>query len=291
MSNIANKLRMAEAAFAAAKFTTSTGFARSDCPFCLIRLGKQDRGACFSVHVKSGDFRCWRCSIRGFLSREALGNPEGAIDESDAPLPAIEQPEGFYLMGKGHPGWDAESTEPARDYLRKRGVPEQVWSDAKIGCCLSGRFQDRIVVPVLTADDEWVGYVGRSWQKTKKKYLNATGMESGEHLYNTGALSVYTDEPVLVMEGVFDALAYWPDAVAVLGKAKEAQFWKLIQSCRPVVVVLDGDAWEEGEMLAWRLKFEGQRAGHVRLPPTKDPDEVDRDWLRQEARNAVNAQG
>ena len=106
-------------------------------------------------------------------------------------------------------------------------------------------------------------------------------------MFNEAALAEVTDEPALVVEGPFDALAYWPQAVAVLGKPTEPQMLTLLRAVRPVVVVLDGDAWQEAEMLAWRLRFEGQRAGWVRLPPMVDPDEVDPAWLREEARRAI----
>ena len=72
--------------------------------------------------------------------------------------------------------------------------------------------------------------------------------------------------------------------VACLGKPNEAHLALLQEARRPVVVVLDGDAWEEGEALSLRLRFEGLRAGFVRLPPKTDPDEVSPalvwDWAR-----------
>ncbi len=289
MSDISAKLRLAEAALAAANFTTHTGFARSNCPFCLTRMGKKDTNSCFSTNVKTGSFSCWRCSIRGWLDRSVLGNPEGRLDES-TPAPAVvPPPEGYYAL-TSDVCRDSISADPARQYLQKRGVPPDVWRDAQIGCCLHGYHQDRIIVPVLSLAGDWMGWVGRSWHKVKKKYLNATGMVSGELLFNQAALNEDTDEPVLVMEGVFDALAYWPNAVAVLGMPKESQIGMLLATKRPVVVVLDGDAWQTADMLAERLKFEGARAAYLKLPPLLDPDEIDRAALWEEARQAVNAQ-
>jgi DNA primase len=90
-----------------------------------------------------------------------------------------------------------------------------------------------------------------------------------------------------VVEGVFDALALWPDAVAVLGKPSDQQVDALINAKRPVVIVLDGDAWLEGKWLAARLCLRGKRAGHIRLPPGVDPDEVDRKELEQQAMEAL----
>ena len=49
-----------------------------------------------------------------------------------------------------------------------------------------------------------------------------------------------------------------------------------------------GDAWEEGWALAMRLRLHGMRAGSVRLPPRKDPDQVDPAWLRAAARASLD---
>jgi DNA primase len=108
-------------------------------------------------------------------------------------------------------------------------------------------------------------------------------MKKGEVLYNAQALSLETDVPVLVVEGTLDALAHWPDSVALLGKHGKAQVEWLLASRRPVCVVLDGDAWSEGEMLALRLSFAGVRAGSVRLEPKQDPDEVPKAELMRRA--------
>jgi DNA primase len=145
-----------------------------------------------------------------------------------------------------------------------------------------------VVVPILSPDGEWLGHVGRSWQKDAElPYLYGKGLQRRETLYNAAALNVQTDKPVMVVEGVLDALALWPDAVAVLGKPSEPQIWALADAARPVAVVLDGDAWSEGEALAMTLRLEGQRAGSVRLPPKTDPDEVDRGWLDEEVRRCL----
>ena len=102
-------------------------------------------------------------------------------------------------------------------------------------------------MPVLTSAGAWRGWVARACDsRASRKYLNAPGMSLGGvgALFNEAALAEVTDEPALVVEGPFDALAYWPQAVAVLGKPTEPQMLTLLRAVRPVVVVLDGDAWQ-----------------------------------------------
>jgi len=284
-------LSPAAIAFAGKRFTTASGFARCDCPYCLERVGKEDHKACLAVNVRTGRYNCWRCGARG---RIRLAGEDGGFELQPAQVPSpevIPPPEGFLELCT-HPGLGSLAADEARDYLRSRGlVDEDVWTAARIGCCLSGRWGGRVVVPVLSPGGVWWGWVSRVWQKRggERPYMTAPGMQLGGvgRLFNQAAITLVTEEPVLVVEGAFDALALWPDAVAVLGKPTMAQIATLETASRPVVIVLDGDAWEEAEMLALRLQFDGVRAGYVRLPATKDPDEVDRAWLLAAARQSV----
>ncbi|KKK69902.1 hypothetical protein LCGC14_2929360, partial [marine sediment metagenome] len=182
------------------------------------------------------------------------------------------------------PAASAVSADDARGYLKGRGLAdERVWDEASIGCVLTGKWANRVVVPVISPAGEWWGWVSRLWSReASDPYRTAPGMVLGGGMFNDAALMVETDDPVMVVEGCFDALPYWPDAVAALGKPKQLQVTSLMESKRPVAVCLDGDAWEEGMMLAARLQFEGQRAGFVRLPPKQDPNSVDTEWLREE---------
>lgn len=281
----------ARLAYATAKFVTNSGFARANCPFCIEVLGKEDRKQCLGIAVGSGWYKCWKCSTKGKIDIE---------DESPLPeakpveeAPKIGPPEDFMELGI-EPGLSAMCTEDARRYLsEKRGLTDQsIWAAVRLGCCLSGRYGGRVVAPILGDRGEWLGWVARTWaKKSDKPYVNCPGMSLGTlgRLYNHAATQVQTEEPLLVVEGVFDALAVWPHGVAVLGKPTETQVMTLAKCVRPVVLVLDGDAWEQAWVLTARLRFEGQRAGYVRLPPRVDPDEVDRAWLREEALQALEA--
>lgn len=202
--------------------------------------------------------------------------------------PVMEPPSEFYELCRGE-GRGSMSLDPARKYLRGRGLAdEKLWATARIGACAEGFYAGRVIVPVLSPDGDWLGFVGRAWvKKHDVPYLYPRGMARREVLYNHAALLGEGDRPVFVVEGVMDALALWPDAVAVLGKPSAGQLIALAESPRPIAVALDGDAWAEGEKLAMQLQTEGQRAGNIKLPPGKDPDEVPRQWLDEEARRCL----
>ncbi len=264
------------------------GWVRANCPMCVLVAGKQDRKQCLSLNTENGKWHCFRCSSRGKLNDVPEDiEQRSRVARGDTTEPPVEVilPDGFYPLWK-EPGLSAESLEPARAYLRSRDVTLEVMRAANIGACVKGKFAGRIIIPMYKGDN-LVGYVGRIWTKDGElKYRYAEGMQRADILYNHEVLDVETDEPVIVVEGTFDCFPFWPDAVAVLGKPSEQQFALLAAAKRPVVVVMDGDAWREGAALAMSLSRWGVRAGHIILEPGVDPDEVP-DMVRREARAAV----
>lgn len=266
---------------------TSTGWWRGRCLICALRTGKPDRKGAFGYNPETGGYSCFKCGSKGRL-RSVFRPQSREVADSLARLgDADPKPEGYMPLWE-EPLATAISAEPARDYLHGRGVGPKLWKEARIGACIRGRHAGRVIVPIIDSQDKWQGWVGRAWRgDVEKPYLYPRGMKRAELMYNDAALDERTSEPVMVVEGVFDALALWPDAVAVLGKPSAWQVGALVAASRPIAVVLDGDAWREGEALAMSLRLHGQRAGFVRLPPRVDPDEVPKDELRAMARDCI----
>jgi hypothetical protein len=274
------------------RHVSGKGWARVNCPFCVDRAGKDDRTQCLAISMETGWYRCWRCEAKGRVNVPEHMRVVGAVN-TPVEVHGVDPPDGFIPLYDGQ-GATAICAEPAREYLARRGLAPGMWAEAGIGCCVGGHYGGRVVVPVLDPAGMWIGWVGRAWNKrAAKKYLNAPGMSLGGagRLYNERALDGDRLTPVAVVEGVFDSLALWPDAVAVLGKPTEEQLKTLLSSRRPVAVVLDGDAWEQSEMTALWLRFCGQRAGFVKLPPCVDPDEVPRKLLMDAIGACIGAEG
>lgn len=252
----------------------SSGYVRVDCPCCAYRLGKPDRKRCLGYSPAKRRWSCWRCGAKGSLRH--VPDEEG-LPASDAVLPepviALQLPEEFALLSE-EPARSSLMFAPARDYVHKaRNLSEDAVRRAGIGACLTGRFAGRVVVPVRDVVGKLRWYVGRTWFKSSMPYMYPKGARDGV-MFNEAALDVHTDVPALIVEGVFDALALWPHGVAVLGKTTDAHFKRFRTSCRPVVLVPDGDAWKEGLVLRDRMRAARLRCGLVKLPPKRDPDEL-----------------
>lgn len=282
-------------------------WARVPCPFCAD-MGHDDKKTSLGVNVITGVWHCFRCGESGKIERIIDGDmymeslfPNGKLlqeAERTDDEPELMQPpdwfEGLWTKGNRH----APETAPARRYLVGRGVRSvKLLKALQIGCCTAGYWGGRIIVPfTMTKYKGWLGWVGRLWRPkphpkaqgaNRLTYLYPKGVPRGRFLYNHDAIHKKTEDPVIVVEGVFDTFPYWPDAVATLGKPSDMHIEALQTADRPVVWIPDGDEWEKAEALTLRMRFDGKRSGYVKLPPRTDPDEVPKDWLMNEARKSL----
>jgi len=255
---------------------SSTGWVRGQCPFCLAVIGTPGTTKALGLNLRTLRYKCFRCGTWGKLAKHP--SEFELLDYNSEPepesAPPLELPEGFVLMSSNS-GRHSTALEPARKYLESRAMPEGVADEVGIGACARGMFAGRVIVPVRDAQSRLRWFVGRTWAKrASKPYMYPKGARAGL-MFNEHILDAETDVPALVVEGCFDALALWPNAIAVLGKTTDPQLLRLSEARRPVVLVGDGDAHEEGWANALRLRVMGAKAAAVWLPPKVDPDECE----------------
>lgn len=274
MTRLSNN-QLVAAAFSHAR-SSGSGWYRASCPLCLINLGKTDARQSLGILVGVWKWHCFRCGASGRLP----GAPTG-LETVDIPAeveqvdPAkLQAPDGFTLLADGD-GAEALSFADARMFLQKRGVSRQTCRAIGIGATLKGNAAYRVIVPVKCGD-EWFGWVGRSWvDKSPLRYLYPRGMPRARLFFNGDALRVETDEPAVIVEGVFDALPHYPHAVACLGKPSHEHLPILLNARRPIVVMLDGDAHEEALTLALQMQVQYSREVYfAKLPPLTDPGDL-----------------
>jgi DNA primase len=277
---------------------STNGWYRANCPLCVTRSGVTDKKVSLGFRPDNGFFYCQRCGLKGFLQGDFHLMAEKvarAAAEADKPPQVLEKPEGLMGLWK-EPAISAIVTRPARRYLiRKRGIRKlSVWREAQISVTLTDPYHaNRIIVPIMSTDaTQWVGWVARVWRQRQDvlPYRYPFGMKRGQLLFNHEALLVETNEPAVIVEGVFDALPYWPHGVACLGKPSRKQFPFLLAARRPLVVALDGDAWREGQALCRKLRFKGKQAEWIKLPPCTDPGDkqhAEDGELMEHARKAI----
>lgn len=247
---------------------TRSGWARGKCPFCPMRVGSVDRRGSLAFWVKKGFVRCFRCGIKVWLS----GYVTLDLPDDSAPTYSSGVPPWYWPLW-GEVAETSVALAPGVAYAESRGFDVAIRRACRMGASLTGDTAERIIVPHRHRNGTWWGYSARSWiPKAQMPHKYPDGM-SRDHLFNEQALDEETSDPVLLEEGALDGLLFWPDCVCSLGKPIEAHITTLKAAKRPIAVVLDGDAWREGESFSMRLRMEGLASGAVRLPPGRDPND------------------
>jgi DNA primase len=265
---------------------TQYDWQRINCPYCVFRTGKADKRQSMGLRLDSGFAHCFKCNVRTKTKKlESL-----SLESLQIRLPKLEEdvkigpPANFRELNKN--SLDHENEE-AFSYLIKRGITESQIEGIGIGSCYWGHAAGRVVVPIKNKQGEWVGWVGRDWTgDAPLRYMYPKGFRRELHVFNEAALFRQDDSPVMVVEGVFDAIPYWPNAVAVLGKPANNHSEIIAKTKRRVAVCLDGDAWEAGWAFARKLRMRGCVTAAVRLPPDKDPGNIGTDVLRKMVQEA-----
>jgi len=269
------------------------GFIRVHCPFCE-ELGHRSNTKNLAINPENGWFKCWRafeCQTHGILHsagrprtndaylvrpemftvtsvREAMATARG---EAPAPPPSAEKEpvddvEGYTQLDPAVP---LRGTAHLR-YLIGRGVHPATITEVGIGYASKGKYEGRLVVPFHDGT-RYAGSVTRSLESSKRAYLNTPKFKRGT-MFNMGALSQESEDPVAIVEGIFDALPHWPFAVACLGKPTTEQIDLIARLVkRPVVLMLDPDARSENFAAQTRLMLRGLNVRRVDLPPPYDP--------------------
>lgn len=260
-----------------------TGWARTACPVCE-QQGWHGNKLNLSYNVESTYFSCWRCGTKGFLTDQEHRVPrirqvleaasEQKLKEGPPPLPSSFEP---LSPNKRY-------LKPYLDYVLSRGVSMETVEYLRLGAATSGYCAGCVIIPTYSVYDEYVGFVARSI--TEKRYHYPKGMHRESSMLNAEAL--LRPEPVVLVEGSFDAMPYFPFAVALLGKPTNAQREIIVaarkrvvdevQEFRPgdtsagkVIVALDADASRRSWTFAMELQMCGVQATYLPLPMGHDP--------------------
>lgn len=212
-----------------------------------------------SVNIDKGVFKCWICDYKGKSLRRLVRRygdfnhvyqwrefEEDPIDSDLKDLfvsiqeveQVIELPEEFIPLARPPRPTDNR----ARRYLNSRGVTKQDILMWRIGYCPTGQYANRIIIPSFSDKGDCNYFVARSWDKKDwPPYLNGPG--SKDIVFND--LLIDWDKEVILVEGVFDAIAMGQNSIPLLGSTLRDDsklFHKIISNDTPVLMALDHDA-------------------------------------------------
>ena len=234
------------------------------CPYCGHHKKKM------SVNFANGFFKCWICDERGkniyrivrkfgtYQQRQKYLELQGRLDlnefddlfkelSNEEDKQKIDLPEEFIsLCNKDLP---MDTTDVFR-YLSSRGIGRREILKWKIGYCKEGRYGGRIIIPSIDVEGDCNYFIARSYVGHKRRYLNPP--TDRDIVFNE--LNIDWDEPIILVEGVFDAIAAGENAIPILGSTLREQsrlFQAIAIHDTPVYMALDHDAEKKAE---WIIK-------------------------------------
>ena len=235
------------------------------------------------VNVETGKWHCWVSNQGGhnlFQLLKQVGADRSAYKELSELVGSTfysseKKPEDIVLKlpkeMKSFDDSDSVFNLHALRFLFKRGLSEEDILRYNIGYCTQGLYQNRIIIPSYDSDGILNYFIARDFYKGGMKYKNPPISKDviGFDLY------VNWNEPIILCEGVFDAIAIKNNSIPLFGKTILPKLYKKIieKRVRNIVISLDQDAFKDSLKMTNDFMDMGIDVRFVKLKG-KDPSEL-----------------
>lgn len=258
---------------------TARGNYSYNCPFCKHHKPKLEIN--FTTNKdKFNPWGCWVCLRKGkrlsTLFKQIGVSPEKFSElrsilnistpynsyEENQKIEVIELPKEYKPLTDFKPRNITE--KHALFYLKQRGITEEDILKHKIGYCDEGKYAKRIIVPSLDENGKLNYFIARTFDKNNtfhyKNPVLSRNIIPFEYFINW-------DLPIILCEGVFDALSIKRNVIPLLGKNIQSNLMKkLIQSkVDKIYISLDKDAQKQALKHCEELMDEGKEIYLVEL--------------------------
>lgn len=152
----------------------------------------------------------------------------------------------------------------AMKYLKNRGIESYDIERYDIGYCDKGDYGGRIIVPSYDVDGKLNYFLARDFTGTAYlKYKNPPVSKDVVVFEN----QIDFSEPLVLCEGVFDAIAIRRNAIALLGKniPNKLKMRLVEHGVKEVTIVLDSDAYKNALSLSESLMNDNIQVRLVRM--------------------------
>ena len=168
-------------------------------------------------------------------------------------------------------GSDGIVKRHALSYLYKRGITDSDILKYNIGYCDRGAYVNRVIIPSYDSEGQINFFVGRDFYNSKMKYRNSPTSKDiiGFDLF------INWDEPIILCEGVFDAMAFKRNAIPLFGKTVMNTLYKKIieQKVKILYLALDKDALTDSIKITENF-INNEIEVKLILTQEKDPSEI-----------------
>lgn len=174
------------------------------------------------------------------------------------------------------------SRKHALAYLQRRGVSPKEVLKYQIGYCEDGVYKNKLIIPSYDSNGRLNFFVGRSFYDTEYKHKNP---DVSKDVVGFG-MFINWDLPIVICEGVFDAMAIRWNAIPLFGKSPQSMVQTEIikNNVKDVYLVLDSDAFKNALRFAENLMNEGINVYLVEMGES-DPSELGFDVVNEKIKN------
>ena len=251
------------------------------CPICNHKKPK------LIVNIFTGQYNCWTChpATKGKtpvslfkklgVEKERMIEMKGYFKGDrtkieDTETTRVFLPKEFISMTENDKSLEYRR---ATVYLKNRGINEYDVRKYNIGYCKEGRYRNRVIVPSYDKNGQVNYFIARSFEKEPYQKYDAPSVNKTEII----GLEYHINwtVPVILCEGVFDAIAIKRNVVPLFGKSiTKALMLKLVESqVKTVYLALDKDALKEALTYSEQLINLGKEVYLIELQG-KDPSDL-----------------
>ena len=233
-----------------------------------------------------GFYHCWVCDFKGRTlfqlfkklnaTKEQWSELRDIVGETsynrtsvkNTQVQTVELPKEYQPLWNGGRGPEFEN---AKKYMFRRGITQEDLLKYNIGYCTSGLYTNRVIIPSYDNNSQLNFFVGRDIFDSKMKYRNSP---SPKNIIGFDLL-INWDEPICLVEGVFDVIAIKRNAIPLFGKTILSKLKRKIieKKVKTIYISLDTDAIKDSLKMVDEFMRNGIDVYFVELSQ-KDPSDL-----------------
>jgi len=231
-------------------------------------------------------WHCWVCNKRGkslynlfkqinvpydkMTELKSLVKINNNIEEKEIPTSTIKLPKEFKQL-QNIPK-NSLIGRHAIAYLRNRGLKVDDILKYNIGYCGGGKYQNMIIIPSYDGEGKLNYFVARNFDRSSPlKYKNPPISKN----IIPFELFINWNSPLILCEGMFDAITIKRNAIPLLGKHIQKSLMKkiVLSTVKKIYIALDRDAIKDALDFCEIFLNEGKEVYLVELD-NNDPNEL-----------------
>ena len=237
------------------------------------------------VNIETGKWHCWVSNQGGhnlfqllkqvnadrILFKElsdAVGSTYYTSDKKDDKQIILNLPKEAKPLWNGG---DSVQKLHALKFIMERGLTMEDVVRYNLHYCLNGVYQNRIIVPSYDSNGQLNYFVGRDFYNGGMKYKNPPIPKDiiGFDLY------IDWSQPIVLCEGVFDAIAIKNNSIPLFGKTILPKLFEkiLTKKVKHIIISLDEDAFQDSLKMIKKFFDNGISVNFVKLT-NSDPSDL-----------------